>query len=513
MRNLIATEPTAPAADPNRHFRTDHLKGDLGGRAARGGAVTVVSQGLKFVIGMAATVVLARLLTPQDYGLIGMVSVIIGLVSLFKDMGLSAATIQRADINYEQVSTLFWVNVTLSGALALLVAAIAPGVAWFYGEPRLRWITTGLALSFIFGGLTVQHEALLRRQMRFAALSAIEITSIVVGMATAIFFARRGFGYWALVFSNWATAFVGAAGVWLACRWRPGWPSRYSGVRSMLSFGGNLTGFSLINYFARNLDNLLIGRVWGAQQLGFYSKAYQLLLLPIDQINTPITAVAVPALSRLDDSPERYRLAYLRLLEKVALLTMPCMAFMIAASDWIVRVVLGPQWMGVSRLFAVLGLVGLIQPICNTAGWLFITQGRAQDMFKWGFIGGAVAIASIVIGLPWGAFGVAASYSLTGLCVTPPLLFWFVGRKGPVRAADFYRAIAPTACATACALVASLAFRRLTEVHNPAAGIVATFFITAATTLAILIIIPAGKRSLRDLKPLFMMLTVRRKPA
>ena len=158
------------AYDPERHFRTDHLRADLKARAARGGVLAVGSQGVKFCFSMAATIVLARLLTPADYGLIGMVAVVTGFVSLFKDMGLSQATVQREEVTAAQVSTLFWINVVVSAAAMFVTAALAPAVAWLYGEPRLTLITVGYAAGFIFGGLSVQHEALLRRQMRFGAL-------------------------------------------------------------------------------------------------------------------------------------------------------------------------------------------------------------------------------------------------------------------------------------------------------------------------------------------------------
>jgi O-antigen/teichoic acid export membrane protein len=412
--------------DENRHFRTDHLKVDLGGRTARGGVVTIASQGFKFFTGMAGTVVLARLLTPQDYGLIGMVAVIMGFVSMFKDMGLTVA--------------------------------IAPGVAWFYGEPRLTLITIGFAAGFLFSGLTVQHEALLRRQMRFVSLAAIEIISLIVGLTTAINLAWRGWGYWALVANQLAQGLTYAVGVWIVCSWRPGRFVRGADVRSMLAFGGNLTGFHVVNFFARNLDNMLIGLVWGGRPLGLYAKAYQLLLLPIDQINEPIASVAVPALSRLSDAPERYRKAYLRILEKLAMLTMPGMALMIATSDWMVTIVLGAQWIEASRIFALLGIAGLVQPVANTTGWLFITQNRTRHMFQWGIIGSLIIVASIVGGLPWGAVGVAASYSVVFVCVVMPLLLWFVGRDGPVRTVDFYRTIAPSLCA-ALSVLGALASR------------------------------------------------------
>jgi O-antigen/teichoic acid export membrane protein len=479
------------------YFETEHLKADLGGRTARGGAVTIVTQGLKFLIGIIGTMILARLLTPQDYGLIGMVAVIIGFVSIFKDLGLSSATIQRAEINRIQISTLFWINVALSFLVMCVCFAIAPFVARFYHEPRLLLITVAYGFGFLLGGLAVQHEALLRRQMRFTALSGAEVLALIASVVTAVVLAWRGAGYWALVMSQLSLGVIYLVSVWILCRWRPGWPSRNAGVRSMLAFGGNLTGFSIINFFARNLDNLLIGKYWGSQQLGLYAKAYQLLLLPIDQVNSPITAVAVPALSRLVDDPDRYRQAYVRIVQKVAIITMPGVALMIGTSDWIVRVVLGPQWMDAAWIFSVLGFAGLIQPVANTTGWLFVTQSRTNDMFRLAMFGGPLTMLAIVIGLPWGARGVATSYVIAQICLTN-FLFWYVGRRGPVRTGDLYRTIVPFGAASLCALFACLGFRYWRGGMNPVLGILTCLIITAATVLLVLWMLPAGRVAVRD---------------
>jgi PST family polysaccharide transporter len=498
----------AAAGDKDLYFQTEHLEADLKGRAARGGAVTLVSQTLKFVLSMVVTVILARLLTPQDYGLIGMVVVVTGFITLFKDIGLASATIQRAEINHQQISTLFWINVGLSILTMLVTIAIAPLVARFYGEPRLTGITMVFAAGFLFGGLTVQHEALLRRQMRFVALSVIDILSLLAAPMVSIIMARRGYGYWALVFGQLATAVTNAVGVWVVCGWRPGRPSRNAGVRSMLAFGGNLTGFGVVNFFARSLDNILIGRFWGATQLGLYARAYQLLILPIEQINAPITAVAMPTLSRMVDSPERYRKAYVRMLEKVAILTMPGVALMIATSEWVVRLLLGPQWMDTAYIYRLLGITALIQPIANTTGWLFISQDRTRDMLRWGMISGFAMMAAIVAGLRWGAVGVAASYSIVSVC-TYPGLFWFVGRKGPVRAREFYSALAPAACAALSILVALFFLRRWLGDVKPLVGLAISSAVALGVTLLTLAVLPAGRAVLLDLKNTALLLKKR----
>ena len=483
-----------------QYFRTDHLRMNLAGRTARGGVVAISSQGLKFAITIAATSVMARLLTPNDYGLIGMVAVVTGFVSMYKDLGLSAATIQKSEINSDQISTLFWVNLLLSVGIALFTAAIAPLVAWFYGESRLIWITVVTAVGFIISGIAVQHEALLRRQMRYFALALIGLSSMAMGYVVGIIMAWKGFHYWALVASQLAVATTSTLLVFSFVRWTPGLPKRNTGVRSMIKFGGNLTGFTTINYFSRNLDNLLIGRFWGAQQLGLYSRAYQLMGLPIEQINEPITSVAVPSLSRLTDSPETYRKAYLRMLEKIALLTMPCVVLLIVTSDSIIQIVLGSQWAGATRIFILLGITVLFQPIANTTGWLLITQGRTDHMLQWGLISGPITMAAIVAGLPWGAVGVAASYAFARVCIVDPLLYWFVGRRGPVRTLDFYRTIAPFVVASLTALLAALAFRRWSGVSGGFVTILVCGIITVVTTFLTLAIIPAGRRALHDVK-------------
>jgi O-antigen/teichoic acid export membrane protein len=495
----LTNPPEAGEPPPNAYLRTDDLAIGLGDRTARGGIVTLSSQAIKFVLGMVSTVVLARLLTPADYGLVGMVAVITGFVAIFKDLGLSSATIQKTDLKESQITMLFWVNVAASVAIMLFTAAIAPLVARFYGEPRLTLITVGYAGGFLLGGLAVQHAALLNRRMRFAALAYIDIVSLLVGILVAIGLASQGAKYWALVGSQLAQGLAYTIGVWSVCRWRPGWPRRNSDVTTMLVFGRNLTGFSIINYFARNLDNLLIGRFWGTVELGLYARAYQLLMLPIDQINSPITAVAVPALSRLADSPERYRSAYRRLIEKIALLTMPLMAFMIVCSQWVIQLLLGPKWAGVIPIFQLLAIAGFVQPICSTSGWLFITQGRTRDMLRWGMVGPPIIILSIVAGIPWGATGVALSYSATFVCIIMPVLFWFVGRTGPVSASDVYGAIAPMLFASVSGLAAAAAVRWSMSDVGPFVGIVVCGAVCIATTLLVLIAIPAGRRALTDL--------------
>ncbi len=496
--------------DENRHFRTDHLQGDLAGRSARGGAVTMAAQGFKFVFSTVATIVLARLLVPEDYGLIGMVAILINFVGMFQYLGLSTATVKWSELNHQQVSTLFWVNMFLSAAIMLVTIGSGPLLAWFYKEPRLIGITTGYGITILFAGLAIQHEAILTRQMRFTAIAVVEVVAILAGFVSAVVAAWRGAGYWALVLNQLVMTVVTVIGVWSVCRWRPGMPARGIGIKSMLSYGGNLTGFNVMTFFSRNLDNALIGKFWGPYQLGVYSRAYQMLLMPMQQINAPLAAVAIPTLSRLADKPERYRAAYLKILEKIVMITMPLGALMIATSDWMVLLLLGPQWRETGRIFQLLGIAAMIQPVTKTAWWLFSTQGRTRELFHWGLLGGAIAIASIIAGLPWGATGVAASYAIADLCIATPLLFWYVGREGPVRTIDFYRTIAPVSAASVCSLAILFACRPwLNAVPTMFLRLSVALGITVAVSVLILSALPAGRLAMRSFTETLILLLKR----
>lgn len=417
-----------PDADPERYLRTDRLTADLRERSVRGGAITMAAQICRFFLQLGSTVVLARLLTPADYGLIGMVAVFVGFISLFKDLGLSEATIQKAEITHNQVSNLFWVNVMLSTAIMLLTAALAPVVAWFYGEPRLTWITIVLAGGFIFGGLTVQHQALLRRQMRFTTLAAIEIASMLVGIATAIVWALYKKDYWALVLMQLASTITSMVGVWLACGWRPSLPKRYSGAGTLLAFGGHLTGFNILNYFSRNLDNVLIGWKVGAQQLGFYAKAYQLLLMPFDQINVPVAKVALPTLSRLQSEPERYRAYYIQAIRLLVTLGMPLVVFMFVAADKLILTMLGQQWTEAILIFRLLAPAAFVSTFNVAAGWVYVSLGRTDRQWRWGLLTSMVDAIGFIIGIKWGAVGIATAYGITRVGLRyPAILYCYKG--------------------------------------------------------------------------------------
>ncbi len=426
MNETPATVPPTPPAGPteaDRHFRTDHLLGDLKGRSVRGGAVTLSSQAIKFVLQTGSTMVLARQLTPEDFGLIAMVMAVTGLVAMFKDAGLSMATVQRADINQGQVSTLFWVNVALSTLVMLVLAALAPVIAWFYGEPRLLGIALTLAAISIFGGLAGQHQALLRRQMRFRDLAIIEILSMITGITTAILMAVAGFGYWSLVGLTAAAAIANCALVWAFSGWRPGRPVRGSGVRPMIRFGAGLTLGSFFSHVGDQFPYILIGYSLGSGPLALYERAYRLLIMPLTRMLPAIAGVAIPALSRVQNDPVRQRRIVRKLIPLVVSVSVPVSVIGIVLAPEIILFMLGSQWVESATLFACLAPLAAAQPISAVVIWLLLTSGRTDILLRFHATNAVLIAISILVGLRYGLVGAALAVSLVGVLVSAPILF------------------------------------------------------------------------------------------
>jgi PST family polysaccharide transporter len=498
MEDILTEKAKWSAGQTTNHlFNIEHLKTDLKGRSVRGSAVTMTAQAVKFLLHTGSTAILARLLTPKDYGLVAMVTAITGFVAMFKDMGLSMATIQKAEINHSQVSTLFWINVAVSIMLALILAAIAPLISRFYSEPRLTYITLALAGTFIFSGLTVQHHALLRRQMRFLTLAAIEIGSVAIGMVTGITMAWYGAGYWALVGLSAAMALSNVVLVWIFCEWRPGLPVRRAGVRSMVTFGGHLTGFSILNYFARNFDNILLGRFWGASVLGLYSRAYSIMMLPINQVRDPLNAVAIPALSHIQNEPVRYKNYYIKLVTLLAFITMPLMVILFVCADQIIGLLLGSKWSGAANIFKGLSVAAFIQPVASTAGLVLVSLGQSKRYFIIGAINSIIIVISFILGLSWGAIGVAIAYTIATYVLLVPTL-WYCFRRSPVSIRNFFLAISRSVIASIITgFTVFLVHSYLTNLSDVLSfGL--SLIIGLLTYMVVLILIPGGGPFLQE---------------
>lgn len=394
---------------------------DLREKTIRGGAARVVAQAASFGLRIVSLMILARLLQPRDFGLVGMVTAFTGVLDLFRDFGLSAAAIQRKDISEAQFSTLFWINLSVGALLCVLAFILAPAVASFYREPRLITVTGVLGFGFLFNAAGVQHSAILQREMRFTALAVINIVSLVLGIAIAIAGAMAGYGYWALVAMTLTLPFTATIGFWIAARWVPGLPRRHVGIRSMMHFGGTLTLNGLLAYCAYNLDKVLLGRFWGADALGIYGRAYQLVNIPTSNLNSAAGEVAFSALSRIQDDPPRFRNYFLKGYSLVLAITIPItIACMIFAGD-IVRVILGPKWAGATPILRLLAPTILVFSIINPVGWLMTSLGMVTRSLKLAVVFAPLITIGYILGVPHGPVGVAIGFSSVMLLCAIPL--------------------------------------------------------------------------------------------
>jgi len=401
---------------------TEHLHADLRGRSLRGGLLNVTSQGMQFLIQSIATIVLARLLTPADFGLVAMVSTFTGLAQSFADLGLSEATIQRREINHNQVSTLFWINAAVGLGLTVATVGFAPLIAHFYRDARLINITLLVSLTFLFGGFRVQADALLKRQMRFQAIAVRDITSYAIAVPSAIIMALQGFGYWALVALPLILNFIVTALSWLMVKWRPIWPRWDSEVGSMLNFGSNVAASYFIVTVSRNMDNVLIGWYLGAGPLGLYSRAYNLLMLPIRQLIFPVGNVAIPAFSRTQGDSERFARYYLRGVNLIIWVAAPVFAFLSVAAKPVILLVLGNQWKEATTVFQILVIAALGQLFLESTIWLFVSRGQSKQLLRLLLIVSLALVGSYTVGLPFGIEGVALSGSVVLLFILPWIL-------------------------------------------------------------------------------------------
>ncbi len=406
-----------------------HRKGsmkNLKEKTIRGGVARLGAQGVNFVLRLGSLMVLARLLTPKDFGLVGMVTAFTGVLTLFRDFGLSSAAIQRTNVTEEQSSTLFWINLLVGTILAVLVVALAPFIAAFYHERRLLGITAVLALGFIFNAAGVQHSALLQREMRFTAMAVINTVALIIGTVISIGGARAGYGYWALVAMTVTVPLVSTAGFWLTTSWVPRGPHRNTGIRSMMRFGGTITLNSLISYISSNSEKVLLGRFWGVDALGIYGRAYQLINIPTDNLNSAAGEVAFSALSRLQNEPMRLKSYFLKGYSVLLGLTLPITVGCALFANELIPVLLGPKWVAAAPIFRLLAPTMLVFALINPLFWLMCSLGLVGRSLKMAMVMAPTMIASYFLGLPHGPRGVAFAYSAVMTLWVVPIIAWSV---------------------------------------------------------------------------------------
>jgi PST family polysaccharide transporter len=418
--------------------------------AVRGAGATVLSKTVAFVLQMIATVVLARLLTPRDFGLVIMVTTFSLLLMNCGLNGFTEAVLQHDEIDHGLASNLFWINTGLGLALTIGFAGAGPLLARFYGEPRVAAVATAVAATIVFTCLSVQHLALLKRAMCFVDVAANDIAARAVSVAVSILLAWMGWGYWAMVAGTVALPFATMVGAWMLCRWLPGRPRRRPETLTMVRFAMNTYGRFVLDYFTRNLDNLLVGWRFGPQPLGFYKKAYDLFVLPANQLSAPLTSVAVSALSRVNRDSTQHGRYFLGALSALAFVGMGLGADLSLVGKDVILVLLGPGWEESGRLFTFFGPGIGIMLVYGTHGWIHLSIGRADRWLRWAVVEFMVTGLFFVVGLHWGLAGVAVGWVLSFWTLTVPAL-WYAGRPARLGIAPLIGVVWKYALASALA--------------------------------------------------------------
>jgi O-antigen/teichoic acid export membrane protein len=406
-----------------------------------------LSQVLRQMLQVVVSILLARLLAPSDFGTLAMVLIFTGFASTFSDLGLGAALIQKQDAEARHAATVFCLQLAVGIFLALLLAATAPLIARFYKNPRLTALCLGIAPTFILAAFWGVPMAQLQKAMAFRKIAKIETAAVLGSGSAAILLALNGWGIWSLVIQTLLAALITAVLSWQESRWHPQIAFDLAAWRELRRFSSSLTGFNFLNYWIRNLDNLIIGKFIGPVALGIYSRAYNLMLYPINQVSSTVSRVMFAAMASIQDQTERLRDIYLRAARLIALVTFPIMAGMSLLAERFIVTVLGPQWQDAAGVLRILAAVGLLQSVGTTLGWIYIARGRTDIMFRFGLAAGAVYAAAFLVGLRWGVRGVAGAYAASGF-----LLLWYPSWRvaGKIIGLTFSRMVSNLASIFAC---------------------------------------------------------------
>jgi len=379
-----------------------------------------VSQAGRILLQLLATAALSRLLPPTDFGLLAMATIVVNFANLLRDMGTSAAVIQRATLSEELLDSVFWFNIGLGICLAVSVLILAAPVAIFFRESRLAGVLLALAISFPLTSSGLVHQALLERGLHFRQLARIELSSAGVALFIAVIAARAGLGVYSLVLNTVSLALFTTVQLWVASQWRPSLRWSAGELRSLWQFSSNLFGSQTLTYFTRNIDTMLIGRFLGALQLGWYNTAYRIMLFPVTNLSSVIARVLFPVLSRQQDNAAAFNSLYLRALSGIALITAPIMGGIWATRIQFVQVVLGERWLPVANVIAWLAPAGMLQAVGTTVGLIGMSTGNTPVMMRWSIVVFISTATSILIGLPAGYVGVARSYAIQNFIMFLP---------------------------------------------------------------------------------------------
>jgi PST family polysaccharide transporter len=384
---------------------------------ARGAAWMTGAQWAIQILQFAVSIFIARLLSPADYGLVGMSAAFTAFVILFANLGFGAALIQKKDIDEDDTCTAFWATVLVGVFLYIISFAVAPLVGRFYGEPKVEVIIKVSAVIFLFSPISIILESLLTRQMAFREIALTNMGSSLVSQILTLTAAFAGLGVWSLVIGTLGFQIIRMPALFYLNRWFPKLRFSRNHFSSLFSFGGYLLGFNFLNFINRNADNVIIGRFLGATALGYYDLAYQVMLKPLQNVSGSITKPLFPVLSSIREDKPRVAETYRSVVVYISLITFPIMLGLAVVAPEFIFAVLGEKWAPAIPLLQILCIVGAMQSIGATCGDIFLSQGRSDILFKWTLFFTPIIVGAFFLGIKWGTIGVAFCYSIVTLLV------------------------------------------------------------------------------------------------
>ena len=426
----------------------------LGQAAARGAAFSFLGQASKIVVQLAGLVVLSRLLGPEQYGLLAMVTAVIGIGELIRDFGLSAAAVQARTLSRAQQSNLFWINTSIGLVFCLIVIATSSLIADLYDRPSLQLVAVCLSVSFVASGFSTQFRVKLNRDLRFGSLACVDVGAHVLGIVAAVIGALLGWGVYALVLQFVLQAVAVGVALPFVSRWWPGLPRRGEKMGELLRFGANVAATQLVAYVSRNVDSVVIGARFGSVSLGLYDRAFQIFTSPLNQIQAPATNVALPILARTHEDDERYAAFLLR--GQMVLMHVLLSAFAVAwaNAEWLMAFVFGDQWLSAVPFLQILLIAGAAQVASYATYWVFLSKGLPGSNLRFTIVSRCLTVVFILVGAIFSPYAVAWGFAL-GSVVSWPLGLWWISRitTAPV-AAMFWSGVRATGVWSSAAAVA-----------------------------------------------------------
>ncbi|WP_460798519.1 lipopolysaccharide biosynthesis protein [Microbacterium sp. GXF0217] len=463
--------------------------------AARGAFFTLLAQIAKILLQLLSVVILSRLLSPHDYGLLAIVLVVVGVGEIFRDFGLTSASIQAPQLSSGQRDNLFWVNTAIGASLSVVLFLLSWPIQAITGEAEILGVVQWLSPLFLLNGLATQHRANLSRELKFRALAITEVAATAVALGAGIAAALLGAEYWALVTQQLVLGTMLLAGSVIAGRWLPGLPSRRHSIRSMIHFGWNIVATNMLIYAGSQIDTVIIGLRFGTTQLGLYNRAFQLVMTPLGQVRAPMKGVALPVLSRVQEDSARFN-TYITSAQ-LALgyaLGIP-LALLAGLAEPVVALLLGAQWGEAAPIVRCFAIAGLLTTLSYVGYWVYLSRGLGTQLFRYTIVTTLIKAACIVVGSMFGLLGVAIAFAIAPAIAWPLSIAW-LARITPMPVRRLYAGASRVLLVTLGVGLAGYAVNAadLTPVASIGLG-----FLAGALVVGLFIALPVYRRDLRSL--------------